>query len=493
MDIFPTFLEQPQVLEALRLLSIVGVLSVSVFAAVHAMIYKRDSWAATSWVALILFSPVVGAILYYFFGINRLQRRILRHDFDKLESVDNKQFIDTFGEALVNQQKMVEERCRHRWKGVIGTGDLLSYSPLFTDSRIRPLNTGDEAYPEMLKAIAKARQSITLLSYIFADDLVGREFMDALIDANQRGVEVRVLYDAVGSHRSYMMWGRVPNNRSFKVEPFHSIIFKTSLSNLRNHRKLLIIDGRIAFTGGLNIAKDYWPSRTNRPVIDLHFKVEGQAVNYLQQVFVEDWHFSCGETLAGELWFHRDRSATASGISRVIDTGPSVQTERLHWHFLSAINAARESIKIVTPYFLPNAGLTSGLCSAALRGVVVDIIVPKKSDHFYFNWAIRGSLWELLAKGCRVWFSPPPFDHSKVMVVDGEMVSFGSANWDQRSIRLNFELNMEVFSRSLAQDILALIEEKQAGSSEYTLKDLQGRPLVVKAVDGFSRLFSPYL
>ena len=212
----------------------------------------------------------------------------------------------------------------------------------------------------------------------------------------------------------------------------------------------------------------------------------------LQDAFVNDWAFTTGEILDGEIWFPELKDH-GNVIARVITDGPDADFEKLRWTLLAALAEAQTSVQIVTPYFLPDPALVTALNLAALRGVRVDIILPGKSNLPFVHWASRATWWQVLERGCRVWLTPPPFDHSKLMVVDGHWVLLGSANWDARSLRLNFELNVECYGRELARAMAAIIGKKLHGAHEVTLAEVDARTVPGKLRDATARLFSPFL
>jgi cardiolipin synthase len=269
--------------------------------------------------------------------------------------------------------------------------------------------------------------------------------------------------------------------------------WRVATINLRNHRKLLIADGTIAFTGGMNIRQgNVLAAHPKSPVQDLHFQVAGPVVTALQEAFANDWAFTTGEALDGELWFPETAEA-GDVVARVIMDGPDGDFEKLRQTLLAALAEAQSSVKILTPYFLPDATLISALNLAALRGVQVDIILPAKNNLPFVHWASRAQWWQVLENGCRLWLTPPPFDHSKLMIVDGHWVLLGSANWDARSLRLNFELNVECYGRRFAQEMEMFIAGKLAAARQVTQAEADGRSLPIKLLDAATRLFSPYL
>jgi cardiolipin synthase len=263
--------------------------------------------------------------------------------------------------------------------------------------------------------------------------------------------------------------------------------------NLRSHRKIMVVDGRLGFTGGMNIRQGNCLKQQPRtPVQDVHFRVEGPVVAHLQEVFTDDWLFTTGEALRGGLWFPTPEKA-GTVLARGVPDGPDENFEKLRWTLLGALAVSRESVRIVTPYFLPDSTVVSALNLAAMRGVQVDIVLPAKNNLPFVHWASRAMWWQVLMHGCRIWLSPPPFDHSKLMLVDGAWVLLGSANWDARSLRLNFEYNLECYDAQLAVRVAELIESKRRHARLVTLEEIDGRPLPEKLRDGIARLLTPYL
>jgi cardiolipin synthase len=263
--------------------------------------------------------------------------------------------------------------------------------------------------------------------------------------------------------------------------------------NMRTHRKILVTDGRLGFTGGLNIRVGHCLKRQPQsPVQDIHFRVRGPVVTQLQEVFADDWLFTTGESLRGEAWFPKPEMA-GQVLARSVPDGPDEDFEKLRWTLLGALAIARYSVRIVTPYFLPDPAVVSALNLAAMRGVQVDIILPARSNLRVVDWASRAMWWQVLEHRCRIWLSPPPFDHSKLMLVDGCWVLLGSANWDPRSLRLNFEFNLECYDLDLARQLEEVIVSKLKAAHLVTLRQVDARPLPVRLRDGIARLLTPYL
>ena len=460
--------------------------------AVHILYKKRNTRAAAGWLGLVWFAPILGVCLYWLFGVNRIKRRAKHRLADKQtvllpnkEAAVSPVFIEQlFGSVdnngLVQLSRMTEK---------------LTRQPLIQGNKITPLVNGDEAFPCMLSCIGEAKHSITFCNYIFDNDSWGIRFKAALRDANKRGVDVKVLIDGVGARYSFR-----PITRGLRKEGVDAAEFMRPIMpwhvhyfNLRNHRKILVIDGKVGFTGGMNIRDGNCLSdKPAHPVQDLHFRIEGPVVAELQRSFAEDWSFTTRERLEGEKWYPH-LAPQGNGIARGITDGPDEDFDKLRMILLAALATAQASIRIITPYFLPDAELISALRIAALRGLEVEILLPASSNLRMVKWASDAGLEELLRQGCRIYMSQPPFDHSKLMVVDHSWVLLGSANWDSRSLALNFEFNMECYDFQLAEKVEKILQEKKSTARELTLEEVLSRNILLKLRNRFFRLFSPYL
>lgn len=458
--------------EALGLMAHVGAAGL---VTVHTLLRKRDVPAAIGWIGLVWLAPALGPVLYFAFGINRVRRRarrLMRADLPPAYVGDDTASND----PLTDLETAVRAVTRRRSTA----GKVVAH-----------LFCGDAAYPEMLAAIEGARVSVRLATYIFRADEVGETFIAALASARQRGVNVNVLIDGFGGG-----FLRTPAYRRLRQEGVEAALFlhsflpwKMAFLNLRLHKKILTIDGEVAFVGGLNIAAENVLARQpKQPVSDHHFKVRGPIVNEIEREFDEDWHFATGKRL------HRSSPADVpvdGGLSRTISSGPDQETDHLVLVLLCAVNAARQTIRITTPYFLPDEQLVTALRLAALRGVAVDIVLPANNNHPFVAWAARAHVRPLIESGCRIWFNPPPFDHSKLMTIDSSWCLIGSANWDARSLRLNFEMTVEFRDRALAAEIERTIDSRRG--QRMTLGELDRRHIVIKLRDAAMRLAMPYI
>lgn len=460
-------------------------------ASVHAVLHKRESRAAVLWIGFIWLAPFAGPALYLLLGVNRIKRKAssLRADLQRYDA------------PTAAAHFRVEDLASHlppnasHLEGLARAVARVAKRRLTSGNRLALLVNGDEAYPAMLAAIESARVSISLATYIFDNDPAGRAFADALERAVKRGVAVRVLIDDAGARYSWPSILRVLRRRGIRVARFmpRFILWRLAALNMRSHRKILVIDGRLGFTGGINIRQgNCVKSQPKSPVQDLHFRVEGPVVAHLQETFVDDWLFCTGEALRGPAWFPSlDPAGTV--VARGITDGPDEDFEKLPWTILSALGCAQERVRIMTPYFLPPQSMISALNAATLRGVRVDIILPCRSNLPFVHWASVAHWWQMLQWGCRIWLTPPPFDHSKIILVDGSWALIGSANLDPRSFRLNFEFNLECYGREWAQSLELFVRGKLRTARRVRLAEVDGRSTAVRLRDGIARLFTPFL
>lgn len=465
---------------------------VALFAAVlasgHAVLYKRDDRGAMMWVGLIWAVPLVGPGLYLAFGINRIKRRAisLRRHVPRRE-VGNSPNEWEASDPLAKDAQHLSPLVR-----IVGR---LTGVPLTGGNEIQPLFNADQAYPAMVEAISVAKHSIGLSTYIFDRDEVGLEIALQLGAAVRRGVQVRVLIDATGTlFTRHAITGVLKRNGVPFARFLPAISMGKPISlNLRNHRKLLIVDGRVGFTGGMNIcAGRLRTGKAPAAVEDVQFRVRGPVVAHLQQSFVDDWQFSTRETLGGTMWFPM-LQPVGSIWARGIADGPDEEFERTRWTILNAISLSRRRLCILTPYFLPDGALITALNLAAMRGVAVDIVLPVDGDVPFVQWASAAHWWQLLEHGCRVAVAPPPFDHSKLFIVDDAWVLLGSTNWDPRSLRLNFEFNLECYDPALATRLTVIFDQRRDRARSVTLTDANARPLRTRLRDGIARLITPFL
>nr|MBS0022473.1 PLDc N-terminal domain-containing protein [Gammaproteobacteria bacterium] len=451
---------------------------------------REDPRATLGWVAVCLLFPFVGPVLYFLFGINRIQSRARK--------------LQRFFPSPVPPE-------RGRWSAypscppplvpnalvtLAQLADAVSERPLVGGNRIELLCNGEQAYPAMLKAIDSANHSLLLATYIFESNDTGRQFVNALARAAERGVDVRVMVDGIGELYSFPRISRLLRKRGVPVARFlpPRLLPPELRINLRNHCKICVADERLGFTGGMNIGDRHLVSRTenSRRVADVHFQVTGPVVAQMVEVFLEDWQFVTGDErpLAAA---PAPTDAGGTALCRTITDGPDQELDRLVLVLTEAVSAARQRIDIMTPYFLPPRELMRALQAASLRGVEVNVILPERNNLPLVHWATRNALPELLEQGVRAFYQPPPFAHTKLFLIDNQYAQIGSANLDPRSLRLNFELAIESYDPSFAQQVTAYYQRIQMRCRKVLPEELHKRHLPARMRDALAWLFSPYL
>lgn len=465
------------------------IVAISFIAAGHALLYKRDSRSALGWMCVTITMPLLGPFLYWCLGVNRISRRARswkvsgrRVSGSRIYPIEDQKWESA--QLPVTALHLRDLRI---------LADRVVHTRLQAGNRIIPLENGETAYPAMLAAIRRARASINLSSYIFDADGIGEEFIQELREAAERGVEVRIIIDAMGEKYS-----RISPRKVLEGSQVHLVRYLPLSNgahiNLRNHRKLLIIDGNEAFTGGMNIRSRHQPSISDsgKAIRDLHFSVSGPVVNDLQRAFLKDWHFVTGEIIDSPAFFpFIEQQGDAVVLS--ISDGPDSEFRKLEQIIMGALSCAGRSVLIMTPYFIPDRPMISALITTALRGIDVCIVLPGKNNLPFVQWASNALLAELLANGVRVFYQPPPFVHTKLFIVDDVWSLIGSANLDARSLRLNFELNLSIFDSDFTAQMKSHFKAALAASHEITIAELERRSLPVRLKENFARLFSPYL
>jgi cardiolipin synthase len=445
------------------------------------LLKKSDVRAALGWVATVWLAPIFGSLLYFLFGINRVTRRALR--------------LGRGGEALARASGGSVPAAAPNIALLSEVSQKVSQCPLTAGNRLTILEGGDEAYPQMLAAIREARHSIAMSSYIFRNDEAGTEFAAALSAAAARGVTVRVLLDGLGTGYLYpRIYYRMKQSGVTVARFLHTWLpWRMPFLNMRNHRKLLVADGRLAFLGGINVGVENCARRAGkRRIRDVHFKVEGPAACTVMEAFARDWTFTTEESLDAACWWPKIAGPGAV-LARGLSSGPDADIYKLEQMLGAAITLAQKRIRIVTPYFLPDARLQFVIAQAGLRGVEVEIVVPSCSDQRLMDWAMRGHLRFFKHVRARIIATPPPFDHTKLCTVDGEWSLIGSSNWDVRSFRLNFEFDLEVIDREFTAKLDSLIDARIAQGRMLTPEMLAAEPMWKRLRNAGVRLLMPYL
>ena len=465
--------------------------TVAFFTSIHIILTKRDARSAAFWVGFLWLVPFLGVILYIFLGINRLQRRAA--SYCNFKGAPSDKFDpDPHHRELTNL--LPQER-----KNLISLANFVDRTTtrrLLKGNSIWVLENGDQAFPKMLEAIGQAKETISMSSYLFDHDEIGIQFVESLLKAKNKGVQVRVLLDAVGIRYSKPRITKLLKNQKIPFALFNPkfFSFQKPYMNLRNHKKVLILDGKEGFTGGMNIHKrNLIDENPKHPVKDLHFFIKGPVVSHLQENFATDWCYSTGEILQGTTWFPKIQGE-GKIFARGINDGPDEDFWAMAWTLLGALHNAVESIVIVTPYFVPPPSILTAIRTAAKSGVKIDLIFPENNNLKTVKWASM-ALLDYLAeeKNIQIWLTQGPFDHTKLMIVDHTWIMLGSGNWDMRSLRLNFEFNVECYDQKFAENLEKIVDKKLNNARKLTLNELLGRNLPTKIRDNIAKLFFPTL
>ncbi|SFG52555.1 phospholipase D-like domain-containing protein [Neptunomonas qingdaonensis] len=468
--------------------SIIGLLHVSVSfpTAIHVLLYKENERTSLAWIGLVVLSPMLGSLFYWLFGINRIKRsaqKLLPH----AHKADQSHTDNSFDQQLLPKN----------WHSAIVAGLSIHPFSYLAGNTVTSLVNGEEAYPAMINAIHCAKRHIILSSYIFDCDSLGQQFIDALAQAHRRGVTVQVLFDGVGVGYSWRKSDRVLKKLGVKTARFLPTISFSSIRfiNLRNHRKILCVDGEVAYMGGINISQNNLVESSLHPIDDIHFAVTGPVIDQISQVFIEDWFYATRENIDFPRYVPETKNVTvpAAVIARVIQDGPDQHYDKIRWTLINALACAQKTVRIMTPYFIPDRTLMTALQGAALRGVSIEIIIPKRSNIPFFDWAIDANIPRIMAHGIRVYRNQRPFDHSKIALIDDIWSFIGSTNWDARSLELNFEINLECYNSTLNTELTKFFTSKKKNAVLVVKSDIEGLPTYKKIRNNFSRLFTPYL
>lgn len=507
---------------------IVGLLHILVSTGIvlHILLYKENERTSLAWIGLVVLSPFLGSLFYWIFGINRIKRHALR-----VQPQPNEKVIK-LSDTLANARYYSST-----WTSVMKAGLAIHPVSFVGENTVQPLINGDQAYPAMMESIAAAENSIVLSSYIFAYDKVGKQFVDVLSQAQKRGVDVKVLLDGIGVNYGWHKADKALAKLGVKTARFLPAISLKGihLVNLRNHRKILCVDGKEAFVGGMNIRqRNVIALEKKHPTDDIHFKISGPVIDQICAVFIEDWYYATGEATEFPLYAQSvavesklaadtsnpsvangngsvsqarpappkvvtlgpkasQRGLSNSTIARVIQDGPDHDHDKIRWALINALNRAEYSVKIMTPYFVPDHTLITAIQAAALRGVKVEILLPHRSNILFFDWAVSANFSKLVQYGVQIFLNVRPFDHSKIVVIDGLWSFIGSSNWDARSLELNFEINVECYDAKLGAHLGEFFDSKKKNAKLVDRHDIDNLSVIKRLRNNFFRLFSPYL
>ena len=445
---------------------------------------NRNPLKTIPWVVVLIFAPVVGLVFYFFFGQDLRRKRIIsRRTYKRL-------MVYALPAHVRRSDAPVPAACQSLSTLLTNTSQAVS----FYGSRLTHYGDGASKMTALLEEIEKARDHIHILYYIFCDDETGARLQQALIRKAKEGVKVRVLYDDVGCNGVKKEFFQQMRDAGAEVHALLHVRFPmlTDRVNYRNHRKIVVIDGRVGFFGGMNIADRYVEGTKWGTWRDTHLRIEGPAVRGLQLLFAVDWSYECKEVLSDSRFFPPVADKGKSGI-QIAPGGPIGEWSNIAMLFLKAITNAKKNVYIQTPYFLPTESLVKALQTAALAKVDVRLMIPERSDSTVLRFASFSYITEMLRAGVKVYFYQPGILHSKTIIIDDELCSVGSTNFDFRSFEHNFEANAFIYDREVNSEMKRIFLEDQQQCRRIIQHYWRHRPLYQKGIESIMRLLSPVL
>ncbi len=463
-----------------------------VFAIIIIYYERKHPYITLAWVTFLLFVPVLGFFVYLFFGrtLHREKMFLLKAEQDERLHKGVSEQLKTIHEREMDPEDQELLRFLDMVRLLIVSGQALGT----TNNQVRLFSDGQEKFDALLEDIAGAKHHVNLEYYIFRDDELGKKVVSALAAKAREGVEVRVLKDGAGCKSLPKDFFKEITDAGGQVVGFYEQKLRVYFRlNFRNHRKIVVIDGRIGYVGGFNIGDEYLGKGPLGDWRDSAMRVEGDAVHMLQLRFFLDWGYETKETHDFDKVYYPDMEARDGLRMQIVSSGPDSVEEKIKYAYIKMINSARESVWIQTPYFVPDDSIMDALRIAALSGVDVRIMFPCKPDHAGIYWASYSFVGQLLSSGVRVFMYDDGFIHAKTVVVDGLASSVGSANWDNRSFRLNFETNGLVYDSGFGKEMMAAYEHDLERCTELTQELYDRRSKGVKIKESIFRLASPVL
>jgi len=444
---------------------------------------RKEPAVAMAWVLCFITMPVFGAVIYIIFGWGLKKRT-------------KKKYLEKFNASLSFTTNTTHVNEPERYKNMIQYFKNVDSSILTSNNSVKIYTDAKDKYEDLLRDIANAKETINLLYFIVHNDNIGSRLLKILEKKASEGVEVRFLYDGFGSffmpNKAFRELRKIPGAHVAAFFPLH--IFSYSLINHRNHRKLAIIDGEIAYLGGMNIGDEYMGRKKPTPWRDTHMRIVGAAVPEIQRVFCLDWEFTTGENIKkhSDLFFKEPKETGNVLPMQIVASGPDSTSEEIKTGLIKMLSSARKYAYLQTPYFAPDKPFLDAITSAAQSGVDVRVMIPSVPDKMYVYYTTLSYMDELLEAGVRVYLYPG-FIHSKTLVCDDEICTIGTTNIDVRSFLLHFEINAFMYSSIEAEKNRYIFLEDQEKSTELTPEAYKKRGIKTIMKEGFFRLFAPIM
>lgn len=452
---------------------------------IHVLMDNRQPAKTMAWALVIYFVPIVGIVLYLFFGINtRKERMVSERSLNQLSKRSMLEFVEQRDLQVQPSEKQMVELFVNQ-----------NFALPFKDNEVEIYTDGYQYFPALLKAIHNAKNHIHVDLYIFTDDALGNMITDALIERARAGIEVRVIYDDVGCWNVKHQFFERMREEGIEVSPFLPVRFPsfTSKVNYRNHRKIIVVDGEIGFIGGMNIADRYVKGNNNQAWRDTMLRIKGGAVYGLQRAFLIDWYFVDRTLISNRRYYPPLKDITPNNcVGQIVTSSPITPYPEIMQGYVRLILAARQYVYIETPYFLPTEPVLFALKTAALGGIDIRIIVPQKGDAHFVDWASRAYLREIIQAGVKVYLYKEGFLHSKLLVCDDNLSTCGSTNVDFRSFENNFESNAFFYSKEIALRMKEIFEKDLNNSIALNeIKDRMNPSFFIRLWESLTRLLSP--
>jgi len=466
-----------------------------ILAGIVVFLERKDPSATWAWLLVLFFIPFFGFVLYLIFGQNLTRLRLFV--WEDLKKIGFDDLVKKQTEQIKQEKYPFKSNSAKKHQDLIFLCLRNNNAILTQNNDIEIFIDGKDKFESLFRDLEEARDHIHLQYYIFRDDELGTRLIDLLTRKAKEGVKVRVLYDEMGSRRIKKRSFNKLIEAGGEVEVFFpsKIPLVNLRINFRNHRKLVIIDGKIGYVGGFNVGDEYLGLNKKFGYWrDTHLRLVGDAVHAIQIRFILDWNQASerNDIYYAPNYFPETHHPGNVPI-QIVTSGPDSEWETIKNGYIKMISAARKSIYIQTPYFIPDASIMDILRIAALSGVDVRIMIPNKPDHMFVYWATYSYIGELLKAGAKVYIYDNGFIHAKMIIIDGEAASVGTANIDVRSFRLNFEVNAFIYDNETSQRLMNVFEDDMQKSRLLTLEDYQKRPLLIRFKESISRLLSPIL
>lgn len=458
--------------------------------AVVIFLENKDPGKTLSWLIVLFLVPVLGFVFYILFGRSysrKIKRKIKNYrESEMMVKAANIQrdiidYINIFEDDSIMNKRLLNLLLKN------------SDTPFTVNNTLEVLTNGESTFSKIIEMLLEATDHIHLEYFIIRDDEIGNKIKDILILKAKSGVKVRIIYDSVGSWKLGRKYKEELIEAGVRIKEFFPVIFPilSRELNYRNHRKIIVIDGKIGFVGGLNIGDEYLGKNPNLGFWrDTHLMIRGDAVYSLQQIFISDWYHITKETLKFEELFPR-QDVCGDKVVQITASGPDSDWKSIHQGYFTMISTAEKRVWITTPYLVPDNSLKMALISSALSGVDVRIIIPSKADHFFVYWASRDNIEDLLEAGVRIYAYTNGFIHSKIFLVDSKVASLGTANLDIRSLEINFEVNAFIYDKEIVEILENDFMDDLSMSEEIEYKNFIERGLGNRFLESLGRIVSP--